>query len=254
MKAIEGLIVRMASENPRWGYTRIRGALSNLGHQVARATVANVLKREGIEPAPTRGTRAPWSVFLKAHWRALVAADFLSVEVWKLNGLVTYYVLFLIELRTRAVRIAGIATNPAEAWMLQVARNLCDAEDGVLTQGRKLILDRDAKYSHDWRSFIEKQGVEVIRLPPKSPNLNASAERFVRTIKSECLDRMIFIGEASLRRAVAQFITHYHTERNHQDLGNRLIRVEQPAAPSHRAVERRIRLGGMLSFYCYAAA
>jgi transposase InsO family protein len=254
MKAIEELIVRMASESPRWGYTRIRGALANLGHKVARGTVANVLKREGIEPAPTRGTRTPWSVFLKAHWRALVAADFLTVEVWKLNGLVTYYVLFLIELPTRAVTIAGITTNPAEAWMLQIARNLCDVEDSVLTQGGKLIVDRDAKYSHDWRRFIEEQGVEVIRLPPKSPNLNAYAERFVRTIKSECLDRMIFIGEASLRRAVAQFMAHYHTERNHQGLGNRLIRGEQPAVPSHRAIERRVRLGGMLSFYRCAAA
>src|SRR5262252_511217 len=153
MKAIEELIVRMASENPRWGYTRIRGALSNLGHQVARGTVANVLKREGIEPTPTRGTRTPWSVFLKAHWRALVAADFLTVEVWRLNGLVTYYVLFLIELRTRAVRIAGITTNPAEAWMLQVARNLCDVESRVLGRATKLLIDRDAKYSHDWRAW-----------------------------------------------------------------------------------------------------
>jgi putative transposase len=171
MKVIEELIVRMASENPRWGYTRIQGALSNIGHAVARGTIANVLKREGIEPAPTRGTRTPWSVFLKAHLRSLVAADFLTVEVWKLSGLVTYYVLFLIELPTRAVRIAGITTNPAEAWMLRIARNLCDVEDGVLTQGRKLIVDRDAKYSHDWRAFIEEQGVEVIRLPPKAPNL-----------------------------------------------------------------------------------
>ena len=175
MRAIEELIVRMASENPRWGYTRILGALSNLGHKVARGTIANILKREGIEPAPRRGTRTPWSVFLKAHWRSLVAADFLTVEVWKLGGLVTYYVLFLIELPTRAVRIAGITTNPAEGWMLQIARNLYDVEDGVLTRGRKLIVDRDTKYSHDWRSFIEEQGVEVIRLPPKSPNLNAQA-------------------------------------------------------------------------------
>jgi transposase InsO family protein len=253
MKTIEDLIVRMARENPRWGYSRLQGALSNLGHRVARSTVANILKREGIDPAPTRGGRTPWSVFLKAHWRTLVASDFLTVEVWKCAGLVTYYVLFFIELPTRTVKIAGITTNPAEAWMLQIARNLCDVDDGVLTQGRKLIVDRDAKYSYDWRSFIEEQGVEVIRLPPKSPNLNAYAERFVRTIKSECLDRMIFIGEASLRRAVAQFMTHYHAERNHQGLGNRLIRGGQPAVPTNRAIERRVRLGGMLSFYRYAA-
>jgi len=254
MRVIQELIVRMASENPRWGYTRIVGALSNLGHKVARGTVANILKREGIEPAPVRGTRTPWSVFLKAHWRSLVAADFLTVEVWKLGGLITYYVLFLIELPTRMVRVAGITTNPAEAWMLQMARNLCDVEDGVLSEGRKLLIDRDAKYSGDWRAFLEEQGVEVIRLPPKSPNLNAYAERFVRSIKDECLNRMIFIGQASLRRAVAQFMAHYHAERNHQGLGNRLIGAEHSTAPSHGVVERRIRLGGMLSFYRYAAA
>jgi len=254
MRTIEALVVRMASENPRWGYTRIQGALFNLGHKVARGTVANILRREGIEPAPTRGARTSWSVFLKAHWRSLVAADFLSVEVWKLRGLMTYYVLLFIELPTRAVRIAGITTNPAEAWMLQIARNACDVDDGVLSEGRKLLIDRDAKYSGDWREFIEEQGVEVIRLPPKSPNLNAYAERFVRSIKDECLNRMIFIGEASLRRAIHEFMAHYHAERNHQGLRNRLIRGEEPSVPACGPVDRRIRLGGMLSFYNHAAA
>jgi len=192
-------------------------------------------------------------VFLKAHWRSLVAADFLTVEVWKLGGLVTYYVLFFIELSTRAVRIAGITTNPAEAWMLQIARNLCDVEDGVLRGSTKLIIDRDTKYSHDWRVWLNREGVEVIRLPPRSPNLNAYAERFVRSIKEECLNRMIFIGEASLRRAIAEFMTHYHEERNHQGLGNRLISTEHVSVSTDRAVQRRMRLGGLLSFYHHAA-
>jgi transposase InsO family protein len=117
-----------------------------------------------------------------------------------------------------------------------------------------LILDRDAKYSKDWRAFIEEQGVEVIRLLPRSPNLTAYAERFVRSIKEECLDRMIFIGEASSRRAVREFMAHYHAERNHQGLGNRLIRAEQPSVAARSPVERRIRLGGLLSFYHHAAA
>jgi transposase InsO family protein len=253
-RAIEELIVRMASENPLCGYSRLQGALSNLGHHVARTSVANVLKREGIDPAPLRGGLRPWSVFLKAHWRSLVAADFLTVEVWKLSGLVTYYVLFFIELPTRAVRIAGVTTNPAEAWMLQIARNVCDVEDGVLRKATKLLIDRDAKYSHDWRAWLEREGVEVIRLPPKSPNLNAYAERFVRSIKHECLNRMIFIGEASLRRAIAEFMAHYHEERNHQGLGNRLIRAQRASVPTDRPVQRRMRLGGMLSFYHQAAA
>lgn len=151
IRTIQELVVRMASENPRWGYTRIQGALSNLGHKVARGTIANILKREGIEPAPTRGERTPWSVFLRAHWRSLVAADFLTVEVWKLHGLITYYILFFIELPTRAVKIAGITTSPTEAWMVQLARNAADAEDGILVGKSHLIVDRDAKYSRDWR-------------------------------------------------------------------------------------------------------
>jgi putative transposase len=114
----------------------------------------------------------------------------------------------------------------------------------VLSECRKLLIDRDAKYSSDWRQFTEEQGVEVIRLPPKSPNLNAYAERFVRSIKGECLNRMIFIGEASLRRAVREFMAHYHAERNHQGLGNRLIRGEEPSVPARGPVDRRIRLGG----------
>ena len=138
--------------------------------------------------------------------------------------------------------------------MLQIARNACDVDDGVLSEGRKLLIDRGAKYSGDCRKFIEEQGVEVIRLPPKSPNLNAYAERFVRSIKDECLDRMIFIGGASLRRAIREFMAHYHAERNHQGMGNRLIRGEESSVPGRGPVDRRIRLGGMLSFYRYAAA
>jgi transposase InsO family protein len=127
-------------------------------------------------------------------------------------------------------------------------------DDGVLSEGRKLLIHRDAKDSGDWRKFIEEQGVEVIWLPPKSPNLNAYAERFIRSIKDECLNRMIFIGEASLRRAVREFMAHYHAERNHQGLGNRLLRGEEPLVQPCGPVDRRIRLGGMLSFYQHAAA
>ena len=132
----------------------------------------------------------------------------------------------MAELPTRAVEIAGITTNPTEAWMLQLARNAADAADGILVGKSPLIVDRDAKYSPGWRAFVEEQGVEVIRLPPRTPNLNAYVERFVRSIKDECLNRMIFIGEASLRRAVCDFMLHYHGERNHRGLGNRLIRAE----------------------------
>jgi hypothetical protein len=123
MRIISELIVRLALENPRWGHTRIQAALYNLGHEAGRGTIANVLKEEGIEPAPERGKRTPWSVFLKAHWRTIVAADFFTAEVWRINGMITHYVLFVIELPKRIVHILGITTHPDEAWMLQVGRN-----------------------------------------------------------------------------------------------------------------------------------
>jgi hypothetical protein len=153
MRIITELIVRMALENPRWGYTRIRGALYNLGHEVGRGTIANVLKRESIEPAPERGGGTPWSVFLEAHWRSIVAADFFTAEVWSLHGLVTYYVLLLIELAERIVHIVGITTRPNEAWMLQVGRNLTDVVAGTLTAESHLILDRDANPKSSLRAM-----------------------------------------------------------------------------------------------------
>jgi transposase InsO family protein len=208
--------LRMAQENPRWGYTRIQGALANLSHKVGRGTIANVLKRNGIEPSPERSRRTPWSTFLKAHWKVLAASDFLTVEVWTGRGLVTHYLLFVISLADRVVNIAGITTRPDESWMLQIARNVTDSQAGALHAKRYLIIDRDTKYSEQFRRLIRDNGTKVIRLPPMSPNLNAYAERFVRSIKDECLNRMIFIGQASLRRAVAEYMNHYHGERNHQ--------------------------------------
>jgi putative transposase len=234
------------------GYTRIQGALYNLGHEVGRGTVANVLKREGVEPAPERGGRTPWSVFLKAHWRSIVAADFFTAEVWSLRGLVTYYILFVIELAI--VRIAGITTQPNEGWMMQVARNLTDEFSGLPMGKSHLILDRDTKYTAQFRRLIAESRTAVIRLPPRSPNLNAYAERFVRSIKEECLDRMILVGQESLRRAVTEFVVHYHCERNHQGLGNRLIQAEPRSLASCAEVCRRQRLGGMLSFYYFPQA
>jgi putative transposase len=251
MQKISALIVRMAQDNPGWGYTRIQGALGNLGHRVGRGTVANVLKRSGIEPSPLRGKRTTWSTFLKAHWELFAASDFLTVEVWTGRGLVTHYVLFMISLADRVVDIIGITTRPDEAWMLQAARNLIDAESGSMRGKGYLILDRDTKYTDQFRRLMRGSGTNVIRLPPRSPNLNAYAERFVRSIKYECLDRMIFIGQASLRRAVAEYVGHYHGERNHQGLDNRLIRAVSNSVERVGTVRRKQRLGGMLNFYCH---
>src|ERR1700680_1166930 len=184
----------------------------------------------------------------------LAASDFLTVEVWTGRGLVTHYLLFMISLPDRVVSIAGITTRPDESWMLQIARNVTDAQAGALHAKRYLIIDRDTKYSAQFRRLIRDNGTKVIRLPPMSPNLNAYAERFVRSIKLECLNRMIFIGEASLRRAAAEYVAHYHGERNHQGLNNRLIRRVQTVAANDGVVHRRPRLGGMLNFYYREAA
>src|SRR6266567_919287 len=145
MRHLSELIVRMAQENRGWGYTRIQGALANLNHKVGRGTIANVLKRKGIEPAPERSRRTPWSTFLKAHWKVLAASDFLTVEVWTAEGLVTHYLLFVISLCDRVVEIAGITTRPDEGYMLQMARNLTDSDDGALRAKKYLIIDRDSK-------------------------------------------------------------------------------------------------------------
>jgi len=254
MREISQLIVRMAQENPGWGYTRIQGALANLGHQVGRGTVSIVLKRNGIEPAPERGKRTTWSTFLRAHWKLLAASDFFSVEVWTPKGLITYYVLFVISMADRVVHVVGITARPDEAWMLQVCRGLLDVESGALAAKRYLIIDRDTKYTQQFRRLIDEGGTEVIRLPPMSPNLNAYAERFVRSIKDECLGKMIFVGQASLRRAIGEYMAHYHEERNHQGLGNSLIRPEPMRAANAASIRRRPRLGGMLNYYCRAAA
>jgi putative transposase len=181
MQAIVKLVLRMALENRSWGYTRIQGAMANLGHEVGRGTIANILRERGIDPAPERDKHMPWSTFLRAHRECLVATDFLTVEVCTIRGLVTYYVLFLIDIARRAVKIAGITPHPDNRWMTQIARNLTDLNDGFLRAKRYLILDRDTKYSDAFRSVLVREGIHVIRLPPRSPNLNAFAERFVRS-------------------------------------------------------------------------
>jgi putative transposase len=246
---IRRLVVRMATENPRWGYTRLQGALKNLGHRVARSTIASILKQDGVPPSPERPTS--WQTFLRAHWGALVAADFFTTEVWTVRGLVTYYTLFVIELESRRVRIIGSTPHPDEAFMRQIVRELTNASDG-LGEGRFLICDRDRKWSAGIRSLLERSGVRVIQTPFQAPNCNAYAERFVRSIKEECLDGLIPLGERHFRRALAEFVAHYHRERNHQGLGNELIE-DAGERPRTGSVRRRQRIGGVLNYYYRAA-
>ena len=232
MDTIRRLIVRMAPENREWGDTRSRGARGNLGQQVARGPLANVLKEHGLEPAPERTKRRTWRECLGAHWDALAAADFFTVEVWTPRGLTRFTVLVLIKLATRRVHIAGLTAEPEGPWGTQLIRNATEAEDGFLRGTRRLMHDRDPRFSHNVRDTLVAGGGAPVRLPARSPNLNAFAERFVRTLKESCLDRLVLIGEGSLRRAVREFVEHYHHERHHQGLGNRLILP--PATPGSR--------------------
>jgi putative transposase len=251
---IEALVVRMAQENRDWGYSRIEGALSNLRHKLGRSTIAAILKRHGIEPAPERIKKTTWKEFLAQHWEVLVAADFFTVEVWTRKGLQRFLVLFFIELSTRKVEIAGITSVANGQWMTQVARNVTDPIDGFLKGKRYLIHDRDPLYTAEFLTMLEGVGVKSVRLPARSPNLNAYAERFVRSIKESCLDRMILFGEASLRTAIKNFVAHYHSERNHQGLANRIILPETGHVGNSGRVQARQRLGGMLNYYYRAAA
>jgi transposase InsO family protein len=252
---LEALVVRMAQENRSWGYDRIVGALANLGHTISDQTVGNILKRHGIALAPERKTTTTWKEFIRTHMDVLVATDFFTVEVWTLGGLVTYYVLFFLRLGTREVQVAGVTPHPNAAWMVQVARHVTMEEWGFLSPGQYLIHDRDGKYCPAFQQIIDAAGVTRVPLPPRSPNLNAYAERWVRSVKEECLARLILCGEASLRHALTQYVEHFHHERNHQGKGNVLLFPVISQDPERAGpMQCRERLGGLLKYYACDAA
>ena len=247
---VEQLVVRMAEENPSWGYRRIQGALANLGHTIDKLTVRNILRRHHLEPAPQRRHGGmSWTQFLKLHWEVLAATDFFTVEVATWHGLVTYYVLVVMELATRRVQIAGITPHPTAAFMQQCARQLTDAFDGFLLGKRYLLHDRDTKFTQAFDGLLKASGVEAVVLPPQSPNLNAHCERFVRSVKEETLNQMLIMGEEALRYVLKHYLEHYHTERNHQGLDNHLIAPRVAVGHPTGHVVRRERLGGLLRYY-----
>jgi len=251
---IVNLVLRFAKENPTWGYDRIEGAIENLGHEISDQTVGNILKQHGIEPATDRKRATTWKTFIKAHWEVLAAIDFTTIEVWTRSGLVTYYLLFVMELKTRRVHLAACTASLGDDFMKQIARNLTDSEDGFLNDKKYLIMDRDANFSSAFRTILKEADVEPLRLPPKSPNLNANLERFFRSLKSETLSQMIFFGEQSLRRAVRSYIRHFHEERNHQGLDNKIIEPGDEVGAVAGKIECRESLGGILKYYHRDAA
>jgi transposase InsO family protein len=254
-KELKDLVVCMAQENRSWGYDRIAGALAHLGYAISDQTVGNILKRHGIPPAPERKKTTTWKEFIRTHLDVLVATDFFTTEVWTLGGLVTYYVLFFIHLGSRKVQVAGVTPHPDERWMVQVARNVTMADWGFLEPGQYLIHDRDGKFCPAFQQIIDATGVTRLPLPPRSPNLNAYAERWVRSVKDEVLSQLILFGECSLRHALHQYEVHYHTERPHQGRGNVVLMPSLALGTGWRGpVARHERLGGLLKYYHRAAA
>jgi transposase InsO family protein len=219
-----------------------------------RNTIKRILLEHGLDPAPLRGKAMSWETFLKAHWGAIAATDFFSVEVLTRAGLVRYFVLFFIDLKTRRVEIAGIVRQPDGEWMKQVGRNLTDADSGFLNGTRYLIHDRAPLFTERFREILEPSGVRTVKLPARSPNLNAYAERFVLSVKSECLAKIIPLGERHLRKAVNEYTEHYHLERNHRGLDNELIETSSRPVSVDGAVVCRERLGGVLKYYHRRAA
>ena len=244
LKSLRELIVRLAKENPGWGYTRICSELRKLNHEVARTTVAKTLRDHGVPPSPERPTS--WRTFLQAHAGTIAAMDFFTAEVWTARGLVTHYVLFARRHARRVVEIVGITTNPDSAFMAQVARKLTDRVDGFLRDSKFVIFDRDTKFTEHFRRILDDAGVQIVQTAFQAPNMNAIAERFVQSVKREGLERLILFGSGHLRQVLKEFIAHYRLERPHQRLGNRVLTASAAEPPKDGDVVVDERLGGLL--------
>ena len=253
---IENLVVKLAEENTNWGYGRIVGSLFNLGYKICQQIVASILNRRGIPPTSSRDNDTNWSKFIKSHQNVIAACDFFTTEVITPAGLITYYVLFFIHIETRRIYIAGMTPTPDENWVKQMARNVTMDEWGFLSECKYLIHDRDSKFCSSFDAIIKSGGVEPLKLPPQSPNLNVFCERWMLSVKSECISGLIFFGEESLRRALKEYTTHCHEERNHPGKQNRLLFPlhEYSSADRVGQIKCQSRLGGKLKYYYRKAA
>jgi putative transposase len=247
---IVDLVIRFKEENPHWGYRKIRDYIVHLGYKIGETTVKNILIENGYDPEPDLTRKTTWKEFLSRHWNVLGACDLFSVELFIKGKLVRYMVLFAIELATRNVEILGIHAQPDGPWMEQIARNV-SGEGGFLVGKKYLIRDRDPLYTKKFDRILKTTGVEPVKLPPRSPNLSPHAERFVRSVRDECLDHLILSSEEQLRYVLSEYLQYYHHERIHQGL-NRIIE------PQHEGSQGEIicieRLGGLLKSYHRQAA
>lgn len=248
-RIIEGLVVRLAQENLRWGYAKIEGELKKLGHQLSGTTVKNILDRHDILPAPVRFGSIGWRKLMSHYKDQLLACDFFTVETICLQ---TIYVLFFIELGSRRVHLAGITAHPDGLWVAQQARQLIWQLEETNSQFRCLIRDNDSKYTNAFDTVFESQQIHVIPTPIRAPNANAYAERWVRTIREEILDHILVISETHLRRMLNEYLTYYNARRPHQGLEQQSP-IPRSATTADGTVERRKILGGIINDYCRAS-
>jgi putative transposase len=245
------LILRLAGENPRWGYRRIQGELLKLGRPCSHVTIRKVMRSHRVPPAPRRSTRT-WEEFIRQHAAHLLAADFFTVETAWLGRL---YVLFFIEVGSRCVHLGGVSAHPTGQWVAQQARNLAwQLQDGIISATR-LLHDRDSKFCDAFDAVFTAEGVKVVRLPFRAPRANAYAERWVGTVRREMLDHLLIFGPRQLERVMQEFIDHYHTPRPHQGLGQRtpIPGAQVRSARNSAQVIRIDRIGGLLHEYVRAA-
>jgi transposase InsO family protein len=241
--------VQIATDNG-WGHRRIHGELLKLGiRSISPSTVGRILRQHGFEPGPKRGY-GTWHDFVQRHLKTLWACDFFTTTVWNWRGPITYYVLFFIHLESRRIEVAGMTPHPNERWMNQIARNVTMDGWGFLEGCHYVIHDRDSKYCQSFRDIIESADVKTLPLPARSPNLNAFSERWVKSVKDDCLSKLILFGETSLRRALHDYQIHYHAERKHQGKGNVLLfPTTQAKNRVGGSVRCKERLGGLLKYY-----
>jgi putative transposase len=244
------LVVRLAEENPRWGYLRIKGELAGLGISVSATTVRRVLHRAGLDP--TGGTYSmSWRDFVRAQARTILATDFFTVDTVFLRRL---YVLFFIEIDTRRVHLAGVTAHPNGPWVTQQARNLAIRLGQALSGRRILIRDRDAKFSATFDEVFRSEGLRVLRTPVRAPRANAFAERFVGSIRRECLDWILILGRRHLEAVLREYLEHYNDHRPHRGLELKAPAGASAVSPSApRRIQRRDRLGGLIHEYNRAA-
>ena len=248
---LEALVLRLAAENGRWGYSRIHGELRKLGHAISRSAVRDVLKRHHVAPAPQRGRRGDsWRAFLRRHGEQLLACDFFTVETLFLQ---TLHVLFFSEVGTRRVHVAGCTAHPTAAWVTQQARQLCWSLQDRAQPMRFLLHDRDAKFPPSFDTVFAAEGLEVVRTPYRAPNANAYAERWVRSAREECFDHLLIVNEAHLRHVLTGYAAYFNQARPHQGLDQRIPQAPAPR-PQTGPVQCRDALGGLLHDYYREAA